>query len=305
MIKRTGTISICSLLAILTISLLIPLACGGEKNATGQSTAIFLPQEFGAIGMVRTSPVRTFSGETLWEYVNGGAELYHSYSFVEVSTADYEKRTTEIIADIYCFSSGLNAWGMYSMLRPDNADIVRIGTQGYLTPSNLQFVKGTHLVNLVTYENSDETNLALLTLADELDRLLPDPSESLSEFSVFPDTGRVQGTDKYWVKSFLGHKFLTNVYSRDFILDSGRVTLFMSENQPGKMLLEWSQLATQTSNVESAPDDLSFDNDMAFVSEDSFYGQIIVGTCNGILVGMVGYDIEYRGFFADWMMNIN
>ena len=241
---------------------------------------------------------------TLWEYINGGAELYHNYGFVEVATADYSKDSAEIVADVYRFSSGVNAYGLYSMLRPEEADVIMLGTEGYLSPSSIQFVRGPYLIRVVAYDDSDETNLALVNLAYALNKLFVVPQTPPEAFSLFPDSGRVPNTDKYWARSFLGQAFLTSVFSRDYMLDSTYVTLFVSENEADSKALAWSKLAGELQKLQPAPEGLTYDGDSGFLTEDGYYGRIVVGTLGGRLVGMAGYQDHCKPFVQQWLSGL-
>ena len=277
------------------------LSCGGDKPATREAAADFLPGEFSAIGLKRISPVRSFEGQALWEYINGGAELYHNYGFVEVATADYKKDSVEIVADIYRFSSGVNAYGLYSMLRPEDAEVIMLGTEGYLSASSIQFVRGPYFVRVVAYDDSDETNLVLVNFVYALNKLFVVPQTPPEAFSLFPDSGRIAHTDKYWAGSYLGQTFLTSVYSRDYMLDTTHVTLFVSPSEADSKALAWSKLAGELQKLQPVPDGLPFDGDSGFLTEDGYYGKIVVGTCGGRLVGMVGYRDDYKPFLQQWL----
>ncbi len=286
---------------VVVIAAALLLSCGGDKQATREAAADFLPGEFSAISLKRTSQVRTFEGQNLWEYINGGAELYHNYSFMEVATADYKKDSVEIVADVYRFNSGVNAYGLYSMLRPEDAEVIRLGTEGYLSPSSIQFVRGPYLVRVVAYDDSDETSLALVNLAYALNKLFVAAQTPPEAFSLFPDSGRIAHTDKYWARSFLGQTFLTGVYSREHILDTTHVTLFVSPSEADSKALAWSNLAGKLQKLQPAPDGLPFDGDSGFLTEDGYYGEIVVGIRGGRLVGMVGYRDDYKPFLQQWL----
>jgi len=76
------------------------LACGeGSNEAEPATLSQYFPDRIAEIGLDRVSEVRTFVSDSLWEYINGGAELYHSFGFVKVSTADYKSAGVELVLD--------------------------------------------------------------------------------------------------------------------------------------------------------------------------------------------------------------
>ena len=107
---------------------LMIVSCGSKKKAEDTSAPQnFLPESSAKTNLKRISDVRTFVGQTLWEYIDGGAEIYYLYDFEIVATADYKADSVEIVVDIYKFDSPDNAYGLYSMLRPVDAQPVKLG----------------------------------------------------------------------------------------------------------------------------------------------------------------------------------
>lgn len=294
----------CRVVFVAIAILALTLACSNDKPATDISTAGHLATSFDAVAIARSSPPRTFVGQDLYEYINGGAELYHQYGFVEVATADYKKGVTEMVVDLYRFDSPVNAYGLYSMLRPDGADLFMLGTEGFIAPSKLEFVKGDLLVRVIGYDDSDETNLALVNLADQMEKQLPGVKQLPAAFGQLPSDNIVNGTAKYFAEAYLGQSFLSAVYCRDFQLDSSVVTLFMCNEDGGTKLLEWSRTAEEAGKLIDAPASLTFDDGKAIGIDDSYYGQIVAGMRGSRLVGVVGYSDECQKFFDGWLNSL-
>jgi hypothetical protein len=291
--------------AALTLLAIVVVGCGGGEQPTDRiSPEDFLPNEFTDAAAQRLSEIRTFYGDSLWQYINGGAELYHRYNFVEVATTDYKTEVTEITVDIYRFDNAVNAYGLYSMIRPENARLVSLGVEGFVSLGSLQFVKGEYLVNLIGYDESDATNHALAQAAEELDKLIPGTTDRPDAFDLFPEDKALRATDRYLAEYFLGIGFLTHVYSRRYLLDTDTVTLFLSEDMPNAKLLEWSKHAAENGMIELVTSDLPFDDDKAFSTYDAYYGNIIAGLRKGKLVGMVGYSERHRKYLVEWLESL-
>jgi hypothetical protein len=290
-----------TLTVVLAVALLMA-ACGSKKVPT--DAADFLPEDFSAIGMKRAEQPRVFEGQALWEYINGGAELYHSYSFVEVATADYKKDAIEIVADVYRFDSAFNAFGMYSMLRPEQIEIIRLGDEGFQAPATLQFVSGPYMVKLTAFEDTDESGLALVNLAYAMNKLFPACSTGQADFSMFPQPNRLRATNKYWARSYLGNGFLTRILSQGFAEDTSQFTLFFGEDSPAEKLAEWSRTADQSGKRVSPPEGLPFDTGSVLAYDDSFHGRVVAGVRNGKLAGMVNYDDSRQELFRKWLESL-
>ena len=66
---------------ILLVALL--MACGEDKGEHKIDVNALLPANLPTIGLKRTTEIRIFDDKGLWEYINGGAELYLMYNFVK------------------------------------------------------------------------------------------------------------------------------------------------------------------------------------------------------------------------------
>ncbi len=66
------------------------VSCGGnaEQESATESAVDLMPEKIAETQLSRSSEPRLFVGDSLWEYINGGAEVYHTYDFVDVATAE-------------------------------------------------------------------------------------------------------------------------------------------------------------------------------------------------------------------------
>jgi hypothetical protein len=296
--KRNNVIVIITLAVLLTIL----LSCGGDEEMQPQHLAAsYLPEKSIRADLDRASDIRTFVGDSLWEYIDGGAEVYHSYNFVEVATADYKNDNVELVADIYRFDTPTDAFGLYSMLRQEDIQTVNLGVEGFVAPASVNFVKGEYLVRLTAYEDSEVGELALINMAEELSTAVPGTTAMPAQFDIFPTEGIIPATDKYYAEQFLGQNFLTRVFTRNYRLDSDTVTLFWTADSTGGKFLKWRTYADNIDLLKSAPDNLPFDENYSFIQADDFYGDILIGLKMRRLVGMVNYSDEKQDFFKDWL----
>jgi len=278
------------------------LACGeGSNEAEPATLSQYFPDRIAEIGLDRVSEVRTFVSDSLWEYINGGAELYHSFGFVKVSTADYKSAGVELVLDLYQFESSDGAYGLYAALRPDEPDTVPLGVEGYFTGSSLEFVKGDIMVRLVGYDASEATASALKGLAGKMATELPGTSQKPSLFGLFPEHQAIAYTDRITGEGFLGQAFLNMVYRRDYLVGSDTVTLFVADDRSGTMYAQWSEVPGPHALVAVG---LPFDEEYYFVVPNSYYGNILAGLKNGKLVGVVNFSDQHQEFVADWLTSI-
>ncbi|HHI03223.1 MAG TPA: hypothetical protein ENL22_06855 [candidate division Zixibacteria bacterium] len=263
-----------------------------------------MPERTTRSNLVRFSEIRTFAGESLWEYIDGGAEVYHQYKFMDVVTADYKNDQIELVADIYHFDGPENAFGLYSMFCLPDAEIIELGVEGFLSPASVNFVKGEYLIRLTGFDNSNESELALINLAEELNEKIPGTTERPKQFDFFPTANRMAGTDRYYAEQFMGQQFLTEVFSRNIAFDADTVTLFISADESGGKFLLWSNYAEQIKRKKPRPGSIPYDDTLCLVIEDNFYGNIIAGLKNGKLTGMINYSDKRSEYLTNWLNSI-
>ncbi len=290
-----------------TVLVLMLAACGGQRPRSADPTpAQLLPAEIASIGWVRDRELLRFAGDSLFDYINGAAEMYHKYDFVVAHVANYHKGESEITADLYEFADPDGSYGMYTTLRPVEPDARPIGIEGFSLGYNLIFVKGKYIVNLATYDEPEIIGSSMSRIASAIAGGLPGTTEQPAVFGLFPEDSRLVHTEKIFAQSYLGLGFLTHVYTVDFSRDGETLTLFVTEDPTGEKFDVWSKRAAQAEARGDLPNlsDLPFDAGRALAIRDSYHGQVVAGVRGGRVVGIVGYRPQYHSFLAEWLQTL-
>ena len=74
-----------------------------------------------------------YQGDDLFSLINGGAELYHEFGFVEVMAVDLVAGKTPLRAEIYDMGSQEAAWGIFSLSATNKAKGLKLGGKIWLT----------------------------------------------------------------------------------------------------------------------------------------------------------------------------
>ena len=101
----------------------------------------------------------------MWDFINGAAESYLSYGFVDLHVAEYKKGKNVIRLEIYRHSDHIMAFGIYSTERSPSFKYMKLGSQGYKTESAINFFKGNYYVKIRTYSKSEKTLQSAESLA--------------------------------------------------------------------------------------------------------------------------------------------
>jgi hypothetical protein len=98
----------------------------------------------------------------LWDLINGAAESYLSYDFVDLHLGDYKHASGTVIhAEVYRHSTPVNAYGIYTAERSPEYKFVEIGAQGYLEEGVFNFLSGQFYVKLYSTNSGSEVQEAL------------------------------------------------------------------------------------------------------------------------------------------------
>ena len=175
--------------------------------------------------------VTLYNSDTLFDHINGEAELYFPYGFDMLATATYlNKKDPEVwvVVDVYRMDSLLNAFGIYSNYRKADAAGVVIGAEGFVSSSQLMFYQDRYFVRIqVTGAASLEQDL-FVACGRTVSRNLPTNTGSPREFEVLSGMpGVVTKSERYLAQSLLGYAFFNRGMIADFMLGGERVQVFV------------------------------------------------------------------------------
>jgi len=274
----------------------------GTTTPVESSPAEILPESIGPAGpdnWIRKPDVTVFAGETLFEYINGAAEMYHKYDFADLRAGEYDKGDAVMTADIYRFSTEDMAFGMYTTLRPEEPDTVMIGIEGFAFDTNWIYVKGPYLVNVYTYDSVEMSEVRAVAAAIEAG--LAGTTTKPAAFDDFPENYRVPYSEKIYAGAFLSQEVLTDVYAIDYEWNGHRFTLFTSDD-PGSAKLEtWRAGVEEEHDPDIDYQHLPYDGSKYLNTSDSYRGEIMAGPIGDKLVGAVGYHPEDMQILLEWL----
>ncbi len=116
--------------------------------------------------------LRLFTGEKLYDLVDGGADIYLEYGFLRAGAQHYSgPHGGEISVEVHEMSDTTAAWGIYSFLAAETGVAAVFGQEGVEGEDFVIFWKGRFVV-LVSAIN-DEGRAGLAELADEVSRRIP------------------------------------------------------------------------------------------------------------------------------------
>jgi len=164
---RTGA---AAMRGALTIALCIALFESAACNREPRTPAAPFPASNQVAGWEKTGDIRTFEAADLWKYIDGEAERYLKAGVQRVSTADYKfQNKVDAVVDIYAMGSAEGAEKVFKSESAVDVKPIQLGDGARLYSQSLVFRKGAYLVRIVAFEESTETQQALLQLGQGIE----------------------------------------------------------------------------------------------------------------------------------------
>ncbi|MFW6159649.1 MAG: DUF6599 family protein, partial [Acidobacteriota bacterium] len=162
-----------------------------------------------------------FHPENLFEYINGAAEIYLSYNFQELITAEYKEEESQasVSVEIYDMGSTENAFGIYSAERFMDSNFIPIGLQGYIEEGVLNFLVDRFYVKLFCFEGGDNSEEIMKGFAREICQRIGRTGNWPEVLSFFPQKNLISNSEKFILQNFLGYGFLHHGYLASYLKD--------------------------------------------------------------------------------------
>jgi hypothetical protein len=209
--KRTGLAAAIVAAAGLTVfadarAVAAPATMAPQGRQAGQNiNQRNLPPDFmgvaGIAGWVVAGAPRIFAMETLYGYLDGGAEIFLQYGFRSLVVYELVPEKTggpkkSVTLEIYRMGSPATAFGIFSTRREGNETVSPgIKTAHWIGVEQTNLVKGDLYINILS---SGCTQDEVETFVFSLDRALPAAETPRPQaFSCMPEFSLLPGTERY------------------------------------------------------------------------------------------------------------
>ncbi len=238
-------------------------------------------------GWEKPDEIDVYSPETLWDIINGAADVFMAYDFQKLYWGEYinsKDNDIYIIMEIYRQGDPVNAFGVYSQERPTAPQLADVGVQGYTAPGVLHLFVADCYIKIRSHDRSEETALAMKKMARHVsDMLDPDPAfPPITE--MLPEEGRVEFSEEFINTNFLGHPFLSGAFVSTYNIDGKSFNLFIIENntreESEQLLSDYYDFSKQEVDIQEGIHRI----------DDRWNGEVGIFWKNNILYGY--YNLE-------------
>jgi len=139
-------------------------------------------------------PARHFTAESLFGYMNGGAELYREYGIIDAVITEFEVDNRYYKCEVFRMNGPEEAFGIYSVSKfkcPGSSDAAPYTC---LNKYQLQICKGNYYISIINRNGTSADSLVAVKTAKILSGKINDPSFDLKTFLPDMDTEAIRGS---------------------------------------------------------------------------------------------------------------
>jgi len=221
-------------LAAVSLIVVTCVACSGgdpsqDKHGPTVVTAFNLPADGEMPGWSMVTEPEHYEADNLWEYINGQADFFIDYGFVLVDTAEYrnDNESSSVVLEVYRMGRPQEAFGIFAAERTLDDRPLEIGAQAYLGANVLGFWQAERYVKLTSFDKGPTVEQLLIGLAEEVSSRMPGPGQELDTLLLFPEEGRVEASERFIPRNFLGQSYLTDAFRVGCAFDGQDFQLFI------------------------------------------------------------------------------
>jgi hypothetical protein len=149
---------------------------------------------------------RIYDPNTIFGYINGGAEVYKAYNMRSCFSRRYTLANgPAIILDIFDMGSSQDAFGVFT--HDTDGKVIDIGQDGRLKPGWLSFWKNRFFVSIYAEDDTEAAQSAIIDLAGQVAAAIPQPGVKPTILSRLPSEGLQSHSIRY-----LHHPVLLNYH---------------------------------------------------------------------------------------------
>lgn len=200
-------------------------------------------------GWTQPGDVLIYDADTLWEYINGAAELFVAYGVQSCRTTDLTSGDLTVTVDLYDMGTPLNAYGVFEQeASGEDVEVAEAVAALVSPPYQALLLRGSIYAKVNVFEG-ELTMDAGRQLLGALAAALPGEVSPPPEFQLLPSGGKVAGTESYQAQAFLGLTELTNCVFAEYSTEGEEAWqgfVVIPESAPSV----WETLAAEWESLE-------------------------------------------------------
>lgn len=168
-----------------------------------------------APGFKQDGGVRTFTTETLFEYMDGNSEGYFLYGFKSMKGITCSKGELKLVFDVSEFKDHESAYGMFTGNLDTREPVLKVGGGGQVTPRKAVFTKGVYYVEVAAEPEGQHVPL-LTDIITKFEKTFEGAVTPPRQVTWFPAEGMEPGFPRLVPQSVLGLRMLRRGYMAQY-----------------------------------------------------------------------------------------
>ena len=198
-----------------------------ESSSARFSTLVPLPENLSEM-----TPLESFTTETLYEKINGQADLYLASGFLELKSQRYvQTDNKDMWFEVYKYDMGTteNAFSVYSQQYRDDGHALEWTEFAYSVANALFFVHGQDYMEMRAASTNEDLVASMHNVAKKYVESHTLEKATIAGFSWFPQEDLDTKSVSMIVSDAFGFESLDQVFTAEYRIDGVTVTGFMSQ----------------------------------------------------------------------------
>lgn len=175
--------------------LLALTSCCTTQRASSRTIVSLLPTGREIQGWIHGS-TGVYTGDDLFKYINGGADIFFEYGFDRLVSQKYSRGNKSIIADIYRMKDPFGAFGIYSLNRDYPSSRLGVGDEGMEKDNQISFCQSNFYVLIQTFKDDKGTKEGMRILAQSISSNIGEGGRLPKILEKLPLDNRIQRSEK-------------------------------------------------------------------------------------------------------------
>jgi Family of unknown function (DUF6599) len=237
-------------------------------------------------GWEQTEAPALYAPATLFEYIDGAAENYLSYGFMELAVGSYKEAKTgaALTVEIYDMGDDIKAFGIYSSEKYPESHFLAIGNQGYWEEGSLNFIVGRYYVKLLCFDCGVAAEEFLTSVAREIEQKAPDKGRIPPLLGLFSVEGLVPNSERFVLQNVLGYGFLHHGYMASCRAQDQEFELFAIQ---GKDARDAQSMLTKYLDSQREGGQAVQPTELGYHVRDRYSGNIYLVQSGNLILGVM------------------
>jgi hypothetical protein len=193
--KRPVLIAVALALGVLAGPGSSAVAAFPQPQAAGATGVAPIPGPGFAAGWTKAGPLKTFTGQDLFNQIDGGAELFLEFGFVRLRVQAYARGKAELTLNAYEMEGPAPALGIYLMKMGKETPFAEIQARNSAEEVQMTIVKGRYFAQVDNLGDSPASRAEAVAVANAFLAGVADETAA-TPLDLLPAEGKVPGSER-------------------------------------------------------------------------------------------------------------